>query len=216
MSERGSVHVKVCGVTNVEDATACIAAGVSAIGLNFVPGTPRFVKVDEARRIARSIGGKALVVGVVANLSVEQMIALRDDLGLGCLQLHGDESPDALLPLLPHAYKAVRVGGPADVAQIDRFPGEHVLVDAKVDGVLGGSGVRVDPVLVAGIARRRKLTLAGGLTPENVAGAVRAVRPFAVDVASGVELRGDPRRKDGAAIEAFVAAARRAAEEPAG
>lgn len=202
------VHVKVCGITNVEDARACVAAGVSSIGLNFVPSSPRFVDVVTARAIADAVD--VLVVGVVADLTMEAMLRLRDEAKLGCLQLHGDEDPSLLVPLLPHAYKAIRVADADDVARADLYPGEHVLCDAKVEGVLGGTGKRVDPALVSSLARRRKLTLAGGLRPDNVAAAVQAVRPFAVDVASGVEREGHPRAKDHDAIRAFVAAVRNA------
>jgi phosphoribosylanthranilate isomerase len=203
-----TVHVKVCGITNIADARACVEAGVSSIGLNFVPSSPRFVDVVTARSIAEAVD--VLVVGVVADLTMEAMLRLRDEAKLGCLQLHGDEEPALLLPLLPHAYKAIRVADEADVARADLYPGEHVLCDAKVEGVLGGTGKRVDPGLVSSLARRRKLTLAGGLRPDNVAAAVQAVRPFAVDVASGVERDGHPRQKDHDAIRAFVAAVRNA------
>lgn len=205
------IHIKVCGVTNVADAIACVELGASAIGLNFVPASQRYVEVATARTISEAIGARALVVGVVANLGEGELRTLRDEAKLGCLQFHGDEPPEALLPFLPHAYKAIRVATAADVADADGFPGEHVLVDAKVTGALGGTGVRVDPALVAPLARRRKLTLAGGLRPENVAEAIAAVRPFAVDVASGVEYGADPRRKDLEAVRAFI---ERAASAP--
>lgn len=203
-----TVHVKVCGVTNVEDALACVSLGVSAIGLNFVPSSPRVIDVQIARAIADAVAGRALLVGVVANRTVEAMLLLREEALLGCLQLHGDEPPAALTPLLPHAYKAIRVGDAADVASADTYPGDHILVDAKVVGSLGGTGLRVDFALVAPLAVRRRLTLAGGLRPENVGEAIERVRPFAVDVASGVESAGDPRRKDRSAMAAFVAAVR--------
>lgn len=204
------VHVKVCGVTNVADATECVALGVSAIGLNFVPGSPRRVDVETARAIALAVGDRALVVGVVADLDVAAMKRLRDDARLGCLQLHGDEPPASVEALLPHAYKALRVADAADVARADEYPGEYLLVDAKVEGVLGGTGVRLDPTLVVELARRRKLSLAGGLRPDNVAAAIAAVRPFAVDVASGVERAGEPRRKDPNLVAALLAEVRRA------
>ena len=204
------VRVKVCGVTTIEDALACIEAGVDAIGLNFVPESPRLVDRATGLRIAAAIGRRALSVGVTADLSVEALRALRDDLVLGCLQLHGDESADTVEALLPHAYKALRVGCAEDAAGADRFPGEHLLIDAKVEGALGGTGIRVDPSWIAPLARRRKLTLAGGLTPDNVERAIAAVGPFAVDVASGVEARTNPRKKDLGAVRAFVAAVRNA------
>ena len=167
------------------------------------------MSVERAREISETVGARALVVGIVADLDLEALLQLRAQARLGCLQLHGEEPPSVVSALLPHAYKAVRVGDAADVARADAYPGEHVLVDARSVGALGGTGARIDPAWVAGLARRRKLTLAGGLRADNVAEAIAIARPFAVDVASGVERAGDPRRKDLAAVEAFVAAARR-------
>jgi phosphoribosylanthranilate isomerase len=162
------------------------------------------VDISTARAISDAIGSRALVVGVVADLSVETMKGLKDDAHLGCLQLHGDESPEALLALLPHAYKALRIADAADVARAATFPGEYLLADAKVAGALGGTGHVFDWSLVTELAKTRKLTLAGGLTPVNVADAVRAVRPFSVDVASGVEDRGEPRKKNAQLVRSFV------------
>jgi phosphoribosylanthranilate isomerase len=201
-----AVHVKVCGVTNVEDALACLALGVSSIGLNFVEESPRRVDEATARAIVQAVDGRALVVGVVADESVAAMVSLRERLGLGCLQLHGDEPPSVLTPLLPHAYKALRIGDATDVARADEYGGRYLLVDAKVAGQRGGTGVRLDPSLVASLARRRRLSLAGGLRAENVGEAIAIVRPWCVDVASGVEVDGDPRRKDRERLARFMAA----------
>jgi len=206
-----NVHVKVCGVTRSEDATACVQLGARSIGLNFVPASPRCVTVERAREIARAVhamGTRLVVVGVVANLPEADLHALVKDAELDCLQLHGDELPDALLPFLPHAYKAVRIATAADVDHARRFPGEHLLVDAKVEGALGGTGASFDWSLVTDLARERKLTLAGGLKPENVADAVRALRPYCVDVASGVESA--PGVKDLEKVRAFITNARSA------
>ncbi|MEO6420660.1 MAG: phosphoribosylanthranilate isomerase [Polyangiaceae bacterium] len=201
-----TVHVKICGVTSVADALACVDAGASSIGLNFIPSSPRCVSAETARAISKSIGARALVVGVVADLTVDAMRALKDEAELGCLQLHGEEPPEVVAALLPHAYKALRISNEWDVARAGLYPGEYVLVDAKVEGALGGTGKTFDWDLVRDLARARKLTLAGGLTPENVVAAVRAVRPFAVDVASGVEAE-SPRKKDVSRVRAFVLAA---------
>ena len=200
------MHVKICGITTVEDALVCVNAGATALGLNFVPSSPRAISWEVARTIAASVSGRILVVGVVANMTLEGMRALRADVPLGCLQLHGDEPPEALAALLPHAYKAFRVENAGDVDEAERFPGDYVLVDAKVAGALGGTGHRVDAKLVRGLAQRRKLTLAGGLTADNVAEAIRDVQPYCVDVASGVE--SSPGKKDAAKVIAFVRAAR--------
>jgi phosphoribosylanthranilate isomerase len=200
------VHVKICGVTTVSDAVACAKLGASAIGLNFVPGSPRRITIERAREIARALAStKVLVVGVVADLDVERSRALVRDAELGCLQLHGDEPPEVLAPLLPHAYKAVRIATAEDVAHARRFGGNYLLADAKVAGVLGGSGETFDWSLVKDLARERKLTLAGGLRPDNVARAVEAVEPYCVDVASGVESA--PGVKDLEAVREFISQA---------
>ncbi len=204
------VHVKICGVTTVRDALACVEAGASAIGVNLVVGSPR--RVDEARaiEIVRAVSTRALVVGVVADLRADAMLALRQRVGFGCLQLHGNEAPEALESLLPHAYKALRIATASDIAAADRYGGEYIMVDAKVQGRLGGTGSTFDWALAAPLARKRKVLLAGGLNPDNVADAVRAVRPHSVDVASGVERPGAPGQKDERRMRDFIARAREA------
>ena len=111
--------------------------------------------------------------------------------------------------LLPHAYKAIRIANADDVATARHYRGDYILVDAKVDGALGGTGVAFDWNLVRDLARERHLTLAGGLTPENVGRAIRLVNPYCVDVASGVEQPGNPRRKSAARVTEFIEAAAR-------
>jgi phosphoribosylanthranilate isomerase len=201
-----AAHVKVCGVTTVGDAVACVDLGASAIGVNFVTSSPRRIDVARAREIARAIRGRAIAVGVVADMAIDDLRSLVKDAELDCLQLHGDETPETLAALLPHAYKAVRVATADDVTRARSFGGDHVLVDAKVDGALGGTGHTFDWSLVKGLATERRLTLAGGLRPDNVAEAVREVVPYCVDVASGVERA--PGVKDIDLVRAFVAAAR--------
>lgn len=199
------MHVKICGVTTVADAVAIADLGASAIGLNFVPSSKRRVDVATARAIADAVRGRVLVVGVIADLPLEEARTLVADAGLECLQLHGDEPPDALAPLLPHAYKALRIGDASDVARARTYGGDYLLVDAKVPGELGGTGHAFDWSLVTELARERRLTLAGGLRPDNVAEAIRRVRPWCVDVAGGVERA--PGVKDLDLVEAFVRAA---------
>jgi phosphoribosylanthranilate isomerase len=205
------VHVKICGVTNAEDVDATIAAGASAVGFNLVTSSPRAVDVALARRLVAHVRGRALTVLVVANLDTRALQALLQETGARCLQLHGEEDPACLAALLPHAYKAVRFAPPADVERARTYPGEHLLVDACVPGALGGTGRTVDWDLVAPLSRTRKLTLAGGLTAANVAQAIARVAPFCVDVASGVEVPGEPRRKDAEKLRAFARAVARAA-----
>lgn len=206
--------IKICGIAHPDDAELALAAGADAVGLNFVPGTPRALDVDAARRIVERLAGRLEVVGVIANLSLAEALELRQQVGLDALQLHGDESPELLARLLPKAFKALRVAAASDVARAELYAGERLLVDAKVPGSLGGTGRRVEPELVRGLASRRRVILAGGLGPESVADAIAAVRPFGVDVASGVERQGEPRRKDPAKLAAFVRAARAALDQP--
>jgi len=206
MNAEAAVHAKICGITNVEDAELVVAEGASAIGLNFVDSSPRAIDVETARRIVERVGARTLTVLVVADRGADELRALLRATGARCLQLSGDESRELVSELLPHAYKGVRIGSADDVSRAALFPGDHLLVDAKVEGKLGGTGQTVDWALVAPLARARKLTLAGGLRPNNVAEAIRAVRPFCVDVASGVEREGDPRRKDPEKVRAFLRA----------
>jgi phosphoribosylanthranilate isomerase len=203
------VRTKICGITGPEDALMCVDAGADAIGVNLIASSKRCVGVERATEIAKAVGPRALVVLVVADLETTTMADLLKRVGAGCLQLHGDEPPDVLRPLLPHAYKAVRIGGPEDVVRARAYPGQYLMVDAKVPFGLGGTGTAFDWGLVTGLAKERKLVLAGGLTPENVAQAIRVVGPDCVDVASGVEATGDARRKDERLVRAFVDAARR-------
>lgn len=204
------ISVKVCGVTRVDDARACVDEGADRIGVNLVPSSPRLVDVDLAREIARAVGDRAEVFVVVADLPASAARALLSATGAARLQLHGAEPDRLVAELGPRAVKAVRLGDAADVARALAAPGELVLVDAKVAGALGGTGARAPSELAAQVARARPTILAGGLTPSNVAGAIALVRPAGVDVASGVERRGEPRRKSREAVARFVAAAREA------
>ncbi len=201
-------RIKICGVTSADQARVCVEAGADSVGVNFVASSVRRVDAETAGAVVRAVASSALVVAVVAGMTVAEMRALRDATGAGCLQLHGDESADDVAALLPHAYKAVRVATSRDVDRARVMPGDYVLVDAKVDGALGGTGHAFDWSLVVDLAAHRRLVLAGGLTPENVTRAIETVRPFCVDVASGVESA--PGVKDPAKVRAFVAAVRAA------
>lgn len=201
-------HVKICGVTNVPDAIASVEAGADLIGLNFWPGSPRRCEIDAARAIVDAVGARARLVGVFVDVDAAEIRRVLADTGIEWAQLHGHEPPEALSPLLPRAYKALRVGSEGVDAIAGQYGGRHILLDAKVPGMVGGTGATFEWELARGIANERELLLAGGLTPDNVVDAVRAVRPWAVDVASGVESA--PGVKDHARVRAFVDAARSA------
>jgi phosphoribosylanthranilate isomerase len=185
MAER--VKIKICGVTSPEDAQMCIDAGADAIGLNFCVESPRYLEPVRAAAIVRAVREQVLTVAVVADASEQEIVRLREQVGFACVQLHGDEPPELLARLLPHAYKAIAVRDPSSIELARSYPGEHVLLDAYAPDKRGGTGRTFNWSLAAELAAERKVTLAGGLNPENVAEAVRAVRPYCVDVASGVE-----------------------------
>lgn len=201
-----TVAVKICGVTSVADATTCVDAGADAIGVNFFRRSPRYCDPRMARRIVEAVGARALVVGVFVDATLDEIEAHRRDTGIGCVQLHGDEPPELVEQLLPHAYKALRVRDASSVEDARRYPGRYLLLDAYVPGVAGGTGTTFAWALATQIARIRRVALAGGLDPDNVAHAVAEVQPYCVDVASGVE--SGPGRKDIARVRAFVSAAR--------
>jgi phosphoribosylanthranilate isomerase len=202
-----TLWIKICGITNVEDAFVAVAAGADALGVNFVKASKRCVDIETGRAIRDAVGSRVEVVAVVAARSLDELDELRERTHIDWLQLHGNEDASLVESALPNAYKAVGIATAADVAFARRLPGERLLVDAKVEGELGGTGRSFDWTLVRELAVERPVVLAGGLRPENVAEAVRVVRPFGVDVASGVE-SDDPRSKDPERVRAFVRAAR--------
>jgi phosphoribosylanthranilate isomerase len=204
--------IKICGITSIDDALMALAAGADALGLNFVPSSRRVVDRATAAHIAEAIGERVELIAVVADRPQFELENLREATGIRWLQLHGGESVSDLELVLPEAFKAVAIGNAEDALCAAEFGGSRVLVDAKSSAALGGTGQRFDWSLVRSLARRRDLIVAGGLTPDNVAEAVRALRPYGVDVASGVEATGNPRKKDETKLRAFVAAVRAAAE----
>jgi phosphoribosylanthranilate isomerase len=203
-------YVKICGITSVEDAILATEAGADALGLNFVRSSKRVIDRATAAHISDALGGTVELVAVVADRSAQELADLRAETGIRWLQLHGSESPEDLELVLPEAYKALGVGSAADARRADEYGGNRLLVDAKsrAPGTLGGTGQRFDWSLAVPLAARRDVIVAGGLDPDSVADAVRALRPFGVDVASGVELPGNPRQKDAARVRAFIAAVR--------
>jgi phosphoribosylanthranilate isomerase len=207
-----SLWIKICGVTSVADAELAVRAGADAVGVNLVPSSKRCIDEATALAIVRALADRAAVVAVVADRAVDELVALKQRIGVDTLQLHGSESPAVLERLLPHAFRAVRIATAADVEDARRFGGSRLLADAKVEGALGGTGHAFDWTLVQELARERALVLAGGLKPENVASAVATVRPFGIDTASGVEGL-DPRAKDPGKVARFVDTARRAARD---
>lgn len=176
--------VKLCGMTRVDDALAAADAGANAIGFIFWPGSPRFIDPFRARQIAAVLPPFVATVGVFVDQPAEYVSAVAGLVRVSAVQLHGAETPEFAASLRHPVIKAVTVGD----AQLARWPANvTLLLDAHDPVKKGGTGTAIDWDAAAAIARQRSILLAGGLTPENVGGAIARVRPFGIDVSSGVE-----------------------------
>jgi phosphoribosylanthranilate isomerase len=200
--------IKICGIKTLKDALAAIDAGADYLGFNFYPKSVRFIEKESCAEITSVLKKEhpnIKLVGVFVNFSVDEVKNILETCSLDLAQLHGDETPQIFAQLAPRVFKAFR-GIPSDVTGYERNQAPALLVDAAVKGVYGGSGVTADWSAAAELAKRYPLLLAGGLTSENVADAVRQVKPWGVDVASGVEASAG--EKDPSKLKAFVQAVR--------
>jgi len=204
--------VKICGITRLEDAQAAVEGGAQAIGFVFWPASPRCIDVETARAIVAELPALVTSVGVFVNQPADEVNAVADRVGLGAVQLHGDETVDYAARIRRPVVKAFAIGGATRAEEADRWPGRvRLLLDVLDPARRGGTGRTVDWTRAAEVAARRPVLLAGGLTPENVVEAVDRVRPFGIDVSSGVESA--PGVKDHRRLEAlFDALAESAAE----
>jgi phosphoribosylanthranilate isomerase len=196
------VFVKICGITNVEDALAAVEFGADALGFNFYPKSPRYVTPDKAAKILGEIPPGIWKVGVFVNETEEKVKDVSIALDLDFLQFHGDETPSYCEQFAVPYWKAFRLKDEKTLELMKKYKCDHYLVDTFIAQAYGGTGVTGNWDLAREAKKVGKIILAGGLTPENVAAAIRAVRPDGVDVASGVEEK--PGRKDAAKIERFI------------
>ncbi len=204
------IFIKVCGITRLIDALHAVDQGATAIGFVLWPRSPRGVTVERAAKIIAELPSHVMRVGVFVNEPVDGIRAAAERAGLSAVQLHGDEPPAYAEVLDWPVFRAVSVGD-LNHASEAWAPETALLVD-NVDPVRrGGTGAVIDWSKAAAVAQTRRVVLAGGLTPDNVASAIRAVRPFGVDVSSGVEA--SPGVKDLAKVSRFVTNARLAFEE---
>ncbi|NOT03653.1 MAG: phosphoribosylanthranilate isomerase [Anaerolineales bacterium] len=210
--------IKICGIKTLKDALAAIDAGADYLGFNFYPKSVRFIEKETCAEITSILKKKhpqIKLVGVFVNLPVEEVKVILETCHLDLAQLHGDETPEMLESFSGKAFKAIRLT--SESAETSVYPflksalSPALLVDAAVKGVYGGSGITADWSSAAELAKKYPLLLAGGLTPENVADAVRQVKPWGVDVASGVESA--PGEKDAAKMSAFVKAVKQTIDD---
>ncbi len=203
------VRVKICGITSAAGARSAAASGADALGFNFVKQSPRYIPPEKARAVIVAMPPLVVPVGVFADESARSIGDICDMCGIRTVQLHGNESPAFCDKL--HRFiriKAIRIASPDDLRFLPRFNVDAFLLDTHVPGQLGGTGETFDWGIAAEARTHGNIIVAGGLTPDNVADAVRAARPFAVDVASGVEAV--PGRKDRRLMVRFIREAKTA------
>jgi len=205
------VKVKICGITNLKDARQAMEAGATFIGFNFYEHSPRYVTPSAAKRIMQSLPKKVKAVGVFVNETENKMLTIVRRIGLSHVQLHGEESPETVARLqrtLP-VIKAIRVRKSFSTSELSRYKNASAfLLDGFDRHRRGGSGKSFRWDIARRAKRVGRIFLAGGLTPANIGEAIRSVRPYAVDVCSGVEAK--PGKKDPAAVKNFMRAARAA------
>lgn len=198
-----SLRIKICGITNLEDALIAAEAGADALGFVFAP-SPRQVTPEQAREIIRRLPPFVTTVGLVVN---QDPLPILEACPLDVIQFHGTESPEQVAAVPCRAVKAFRVRSEEDLAPLSTYEVSAFLLDAYVPGVMGGTGHRFPWDLAEKAkALERPVIVAGGLTPENVVLCVRTTRPYGVDVSSGVEA--EPGRKDPEKVRAFIRNAR--------
>ena len=204
-----SVTVKVCGITSEADGLAAAGAGVDAIGLMFFEESPRYITLQQAKKITNILPPHIMRVGVFVNAEESFINRALDECLLNILQFHGDEKPEDCIRFPVMTLKAFRVKGVETLEQMKAYSTAGFLLDAYSQEARGGTGEAFNwDLAVQANELGKPVFLAGGLTPDNVSEAVQKVQPFAVDVSSGVEC--EPGKKDPVKMQAFVAAAKSA------
>lgn len=203
------VKVKICGITNLEDARLAAEAGADALGFIFVEGTPRYVTPAEAAAIIRQLPPLITPVGVFWDHPAGHVKAVAEAAGLLALQFHGNEPPEALVDYRLPVIKTIKVGSAADLADLDAYRVSAFLLDSPAPWSHGEARQPIQWELAREAGTKGRVILSAGLTPDTVATAIRIARPYGVDVNSGVEAR--PGKKDPDKVRWFVARAQEAA-----
>lgn len=199
-------RIKICGTTNLDDALMAVEAGADALGFIFVPDTPRYLHPDKAAKIIEELPPFITTVGLFVNANQREIDTIADGCSLDAVQLHGEEPPEVCQTLNRRVVKAFRVKDETSLANLHDYRVSAYLLDTYVKGAMGGTGKVFDWNLAVKAKKYGRIILAGGLNPENITLAISRVRPYGVDVSSGVEMR--PGLKDPAKIKAFVGAVR--------
>jgi|SRR5215510_12346902 len=204
------VHVKICGITSVEDAQAAVDAGADALGFVFYPPSPRYVTPEQAEQIIRTLPPFVTTVGLFVDLALDAINDMAAHCGLDRVQLHGRETPEFCRQIIRPVIKVFRIKNAESLASLPGYQVSAYLLDAYVEGALpGGTGASFSWELAARAKPYGPVILAGGLTPENIEVAVTQIRPYGVDVSSGVERT--PGIKDHQKVRRFITRAKVAA-----
>jgi phosphoribosylanthranilate isomerase len=193
------MKIKICGITNIDDALFSAELGADALGFIFVKTSSRHIRPSAARKIIQKLPPFVIPVGIVADAERDEILELIDETGICCVQLHGNELPKQLAKFPVPVYKSFRVDKEFNLETLQRYKGSAYLLDTYVEGALGGTGKTFDWDIAVQAKTYGRIILAGGLTPENIAKAIQKVHPYAVDVNSGVE--SVPGKKDRTKLE---------------
>jgi len=188
------VKVKICGITNIDDALSATDFGADALGFIFVKSSPRYITPRAAQKIIQELPPFVVPVGVIDEMAHNGILEIIGQTGIGCVQLHGEEMPKQIRQYPVPVVQSFRVDSDFDPEILRRYRGPAYLLDTKVSGVLGGTGQTFDWEIAVQAKKYGRIILAGGLNPENILEAARRVQPYAVDINSGVEER--PGKKD--------------------
>ncbi|MCI0455065.1 MAG: phosphoribosylanthranilate isomerase [Candidatus Dadabacteria bacterium] len=200
------VRIKICGITNLEDALLSVDLGANALGFVFYKESKRYVEPDNALNIISKLPPFTTTVGVFANQDLDEIINIRDKAGFDVFQLHGDETPNFCKKLGRNVIKAIRVKDNITLEEIESYPVRAILFDTYSTKNYGGTGESFKWEILKDFDLSKKVILSGGLTPENVSLAIRIVNPYAVDVSTGVE--DYPGKKDPKKLKRFIEAVR--------
>jgi Phosphoribosylanthranilate isomerase len=200
------MKIKICGITNMEDALFAAELGADALGFIFAKTSPRHIRPGTARKIIQDLPPFVIPVGVVADAEHDEILELIDETGICCVQLHGNESPKQLAKFPVPVYKSFHVDKEFNLETLQRYKGSAYLLDTHVEDALGGTGKTFDWDVAVKAKVYGRIILAGGLNPENILEAIQKVQPYAVDVNSGVE--SIPGKKDRNKLERLFSAIR--------
>ncbi len=200
------VRIKICGITNIEDALLSVDLGANALGFVFYKGSKRYIKPDNAQSIISKLPPFITTVGVFVNQELDEINKFKEKSGFDIAQLHGDESQDFCKKLGKDVIKAIRIRENLNPEEIESYPARAILFDTYSTTDYGGTGETLEWEILKDLDISKKIILSGGLTPENVTKAIQIVNPYAVDVSSGVEKY--PGKKSPEKLKRFIIAAR--------